>query len=114
MPTRKISSNIHIKSSNFEYGDSKPMTNVLPPNSTYTCKVSYPFDNGFTMQVNAGDKGMTLKAFNTKLRDAYKRHYKAIDADKIDDGYWHGLDDLFLEGVDVNDDEKTIGIVIGS
>jgi hypothetical protein len=114
--TRDFTSNVHIATKEFSsYGnDHKAMTKILPPNRVYTCKVDYPFNTGFELKVKVDEKGMTLKGFVTRLANAYKKHYKKIDEDKIDDGYWHGIGDLYLEKTCINDEALTIEVWIGS
>jgi hypothetical protein len=115
--TRDYTSNIHIATKEFSsYGDDnhRAMTKILPPNRVYTCKVDYPFNTGFTFKVKVGENGMTLKGFVTRLSNAYKKHYEKIENDEVDDGYWHGIDDLYLEKTLINDESLTIEVWIGS
>lgn len=107
--------NVHIASKRFYSGDAsgeKAMTHVLPENKVYTCKVDYPFEKGFTFNIKVGEKPLTLRGFVARLRNAYMKHYEKIHNEKVDDGYWHSLGDLFLEKLIVNDNK--IELWIGS
>lgn len=113
---RDFITNFHLVSKEFStYGsETKSMTPVLRENRVYACKVDYPFETGFTFNIKVGEKPITLRGFATRLSNAYKKHYEKIDSEKIVDGYWHGMGDLFLEKIMVNDETNTIEVWIGS
>jgi hypothetical protein len=113
--TRDFATNIHIATKSFQYNTiHKPMTRILFGPAYYVCKVDYPFNNGFIKKVWVTQRGLTLKGFVTLLCNAYKKHYDAIHNNKVDDGYFHGIGDLYLERIMINDEAKTIEIWIGS
>lgn len=84
----------------------------LPANRTYTLVVDYPFNKEARYEIKT-KKGMGLLGLIGQIRKAYDRKYRAAEKDD-DDGYWHGIEDLVIEGISVNHKRKIIRLDVGS
>ena len=84
----------------------------LPANKTYTIEIDYPFDEPgyFDIKTNSG---MGFANLLTHIRKAYDKQYAAAKKSKTN-GYWHGMEDLYLEGINVDHKTKKITLDIGS
>jgi hypothetical protein len=83
----------------------------LPPNEIYTLVIDYPFDCERRYQIKTG-KGMGLAGVFKHIGKAYEKTY--ADANKGNNGYWHGIEDLHLEEIKVNHKKKLITLSVGS
>lgn len=84
----------------------------LPGNRTYTLVIDYPFSKVATYSFKT-KKGMGLIGLLRLITKCYERKYKAAERDD-DDGYWHGIGDLVIEGITVDHKKKKITLDIGS
>jgi hypothetical protein len=83
----------------------------LPANQTYVLTIDYPFDQPGDYPINTG-KGMGVLELLPHIYQAYKYQYQ--NAKKTGNGYWHGIGDLFIEGIKVNHQIKQITLEVGS
>lgn len=102
--------NCDIPVTNGEYFNGKDFW--LPGNRVYTLVIDYPFTIEAEYQIKT-KKGMGLAGLMKQIYKCYVRKYKAADRDD-DDGYWHGIEDLVIEGIRVNHKKKTIRLDVGS
>lgn len=84
----------------------------LPGNRTYTLVIDYPFSKEATYSFKT-KKGMGLIGLLGVITKCYERKYKAAEKDD-EDGYWHGIGDLVIEGITVDHKKKKITLDIGS
>jgi hypothetical protein len=84
----------------------------LPGNRVYTLIIDYPFSKPAEFEIKT-KKGMGLAGLMKRIYKCYIKKYRAAERDD-DDGYWHGIDDLVIEGVRVNHRTKTIRLDVGS
>lgn len=110
MKTNTQSINCDIPVSNGEYFNGKDLW--LPGNRTYTLVIDYPFSKAAEYEIKT-KKGMGLAGLMKQIYKCYIRKYRAAERDD-DDGYWHGIDDLVIEGIRVNHKKKTIRLDVGS
>jgi hypothetical protein len=88
-------------------GDASP----LPPNQTYNLIIDYPLDKPASFKIRTGKNGMTFLSLLNKIGIYYNKIYE--NEDKY--GIWgHDIDDLSLQGVDINHKNKTINLSLGS
>ena len=85
----------------------------LPANKTFDLVLDYPF--GGTREhhfpIKTGKKGMGLVALLGKIGKAYEKIYEDPDENDV---FGHDIDDLQLEGIQVNHKTKKITLSIGS
>lgn len=84
----------------------------LPARRTYNLIIDYPFSKAGVFQIKTG-KGMGLLGLMAKTYKAYKTMYRRAQTDK-QQGYWHGIEDLVVEGITVNHKTRKIRLDIGS
>jgi len=106
--TQSIICDIHIES--VEHWNGKDFW--LPGNRTYTLVIDYPFSKEARYEIKT-KKGMGLAGLAKQIYKSYLRKYKAAEKDD-NDGYWHGIGDLVIEGIQVNHKSKIITLYIGS
>lgn len=108
----KNTQSIHcdIPVTNGEYFNGKDIW--LPGNRVYTLIIDYPFSKEARYDIKT-KKGMGLAGLMKQIYKCYIRKYNAAEKDD-DDGYWHGIEDLVIEGVRVNHKTKTIRLDVGS
>ena len=83
----------------------------LKPNSTYTLIVSYPLDKEYSFPIKVGKSGMGSFGLVSKVGQIYDQIY----AEESKYGVWgHGIDDLCLEGFNIDHKTKKIKLYIGS
>ena len=103
----------------------------LKPNSTYSLVIDYPFNIPTTYPVKVGAKGIGMVGLLSHIGKAFDKKYASIDnvkgaksstksilVNKVceadnGDGYWHGIEDLVIEGIKVNHETKKITLSIG-
>lgn len=100
---------VDIKVENIQHWDGNEF--YLPPNEIYSLVIDYPFDRERIYQIKTG-KGMGLVRLFKHIGKAYDKAY--ADADKGNNGYWHGIEDLIIEGISVNHTKKKITLSVGS
>lgn len=94
--------------------------NKLPPNSSYELEIDYPLDRPAKFKINTGKNGMSLVVLLGKIGKYYHKVYEQEDLDIANHkegryGIWgHDIEDLSLEGLDINHKRKTIKLSIGS
>lgn len=91
----------------------------LEPNSTYSLVIDYPFNIPATFPIKVGADGMGLIGLLPHIGKAFDKRYTSIDnakGAKLADvaWYWHGIDDLTIEGISVNHKTKKITLNVGS
>jgi hypothetical protein len=84
----------------------------LPGNKTYTLVIDYPFSKMAEYKIKT-NKGMGLGGLVKQIYKCYIKKYQSAEKDD-DDGYWHGIGDLVIEGIQVNHKSKVIRLGIGS
>lgn len=106
--TERINCNVRVEE--LEYWGSGDLS--LPANQTYTLVVDYPFSIPGHFPIKTG-KGMGLSGLFKEIYKAYIKQY--VNAEKQDDnGYWHGIEDLAIQGIRVNHKKKEITLDVGS
>lgn len=86
-------------------------TSSLPPNKTYTLTIDYPLDKPAKFKISTGKNGLSFLSLLKRIGSLYKKVYE--NEDKY--GVWgHVIDDLQLEGIDINHKKNTIDLYIGS
>jgi hypothetical protein len=105
--TQSVSCNFRV--AEVEYWEKKGFR--LPAYKTYVLIIDYPFDKEGYFPINTG-KGMGVLDLLPHIYEAYKEQYR--DAKKNKNGYWHGIGDLFVEGIKVNHQSKKITLEVGS
>jgi hypothetical protein len=93
-----------------QYWDGKDFW--LPGNRTYTLVIDYPFNKEARYDIKT-KKGMGLAGLVKQIYRCYIRKYSAVERDD-NDGYWHGIEDLVIEGIRVDHKSKIIRLSIGS
>jgi hypothetical protein len=106
--TQSIHCNIPV--TNGEYFNGKDFW--LPGNRVYILIIKYPFSKEAQYDIKT-KKGMGLAGLMKRIYQCYIRKYKAAERSD-DDGYWHGIEDLVIEGIRVNHRSKTIRLDVGS
>ena len=87
----------------------------LPPNETYTLLIDYPhMDNYPSFKIKTGKNGLGLIKLLSKIGDLYRKIYDDEDCDGRYGIFGHDIDDLSIEGIHVNNKNKTIKLSIGS
>ncbi len=86
---------------------------TLVPNATYTLVIDYPFDKWGYYKIKSGKNGMGLGRLLRKIWECYTKQYDAAKTDDNQD-YWHGIDDLFVEGIDIDHKKREIRLSMGS
>lgn len=110
MKTNTQSINCDIPVSNGEFFNGKDLW--LPGNRTYTLIIDYPFSKVAEYEIKT-KKGMGLAGLMKQIFKCYIRKYRDAERDD-DDSYWHGIDDLVIEGIRVNHKRKTIRLDVGA
>ena len=103
----RIKTNIHI--TDIEYWPNQDI--LLPANKVYTLIIDYPFDDEGKFTIKTG-KGLGFVGLVKRIFSCYEKQY--ANAEKSNNGYWHGIGDLYLEGIDLNHKDKTIRLSVGS
>lgn len=85
----------------------------LPANKTFDLIIDYPLGGAQPVHfpIKTGKRGMGLIVLLGKIGQAYEKLYEDPDGNHI---YGHGIDDLQLEGIDINYKTKKIILYIGS
>lgn len=110
MKTIRQSIRCDIKVDAIEYWKGKDFW--LPARRAYTLIIDYPFNKEGRFQIKTG-KGMGLLGLMARVYKAYKTMYRRAEKDD-EQGYWHGIEDLVVEGITVNHKTKVIRLDIGS
>lgn len=109
----KQSIDCDIQVASIEYWKGKDLW--LEANETYMLTIDYPFNISTDFPVKTGKNGLGLFGLLPHISKAYDKKYAAIDSGKNkEDGYWHGIGDLKIEGIDVDHSKKTIKLHVGS
>ena len=85
----------------------------LPEKQVYTLTITYPFNKPAEFEIKTGKKGMGLAGLMRQIHRCYVKKFKAARKDP-NDGYWHALGDLVVEGILLDHDKKTIRLHVGS
>lgn len=105
----KVSCSFEV--SRLEYQDGKDF--YIKPGEKYELLIDYPFGIPKKFPVKSPSTGLTLARLLPFIRKAYTKMY--ADADKDDDqSYWHGVEDLAIEGITVDHKKKLITLEVGS
>ena len=97
---------------NLEYHDGKDIN--LPPNETYSMEIRYPFTNPpIFVEVKTGKNGMGIGGLFKAIWKAYDVRFAKLYLGQ-DGSALHSVEELFLEGIDVDHKKRTIGLLIGS
>ena len=85
----------------------------LPANQTFDLVIGYPLGGTkpHHFPIKTGKKGMGLIALLGKIGQAYEKLYEDPVGNHI---FGHGIDDLCLEGININFTAKTITLRVGS
>lgn len=83
----------------------------IPRNQTYCLTVDYPVQDDLQFPVKSGPSGMTTMGLIKRIIKIYQMIYKSPSKYKI---WGHSLDDLVLEGINVNHKTKVITLGVGS
>ena len=102
-----IKSNLHIM--DIEYWGSGDI--LLPAKQVYALTIDYPFNDAGHFPIKTG-KGLGFVGLMKLIYKYYVKHYANVEKDG--NGYWHGMEDLYLEGIDVDHKAKTIKLDVGS
>jgi len=102
--------NCDIRLTSIEYWKGKNI--LIPKNSTYSLTIDYPFSipGIFKLQTKKSVGLIELLKF---IHKCYEKQYKIADKDE-DNSYWHGIEDLVIEGININHKTKKITLYIGS
>lgn len=106
--TQSINCNIPVDQG--QYWDGRDFW--LPGNRAYTLVIDYPFSKEALYKIQT-KKGMGLSGLVKQIYKSFVRKYKVADKSD-DDGYYHGIGDLVIEGIRVNHQKKIIRLDIGS
>src|ERR1035437_6945476 len=79
----------------------------LRADSTYTLIITYPFSKPANFKIKVGKRGMDFIGLMPHIKKCYIKKYESAEIDD-DDGYWHGIEDLALEGAYVDHKKKEI------
>lgn len=83
----------------------------LPANEIFTLEIDYPLDKPAKFKIKTGKTGIGTAKLITKICFLYHKIYE--NDEKY--GIWgHCIDDLTLEGINVNFGKKLITIDVGS
>jgi hypothetical protein len=85
----------------------------LLPNSTYTLVIDYPFSVPGNFEIKVSKDGMGLIGLLSHVRKAYDKQYSSASKTP-GQGYWHGIEDLYIEGITINHAKKLIKLSVGS
>lgn len=106
---QSINCNVNIWS--LEYWKGEDLS--LLPNTTYSLLINYPFNKPANYPIKTGKNGLGLFGLLVKIGKAYDKKYASAKKD-AGDGYWHAIEDLVIEGITVDHDQKTIQLNVGS
>jgi hypothetical protein len=104
--------NLDIQLTTCQYWGRDSDVNLLP-NETYTLLIDYPFNKPGYYKIKTGKTGMGIGGLLGKIYDCYIKQYDAAKTDK-EQGYWHGIGDLAIEGIEVDHTRKEIKLSVGS
>jgi hypothetical protein len=97
------------------YDDAKADQLYLPPNNKFELIINYPLSHPARININTGKTGMRFIGLVKKIKKAYHKIYEQDDKDPDLYGiYGHSIDDLMLEGIEVDFIKKRITLSIGS
>lgn len=82
----------------------------IPPNETYRLTINYPVKEERTFPIEGGEFGLLLLDLFAEIEICYWKVFEEQPFNTIN----HGIEDLTLEGMEINHDEKTIGLSVGS
>lgn len=85
----------------------------LLPNETYVLTIDYPFNKEGEFKIKTSNKGMGFFGLLSHIYKSYIKQYENAENDD-DNGYWHGIGDLVIEGIHIDHSKKTITLDIGS
>jgi hypothetical protein len=92
----------------------------LPPNKIYELVIDYPLSNPAVYKIKTGKNGMGLVTLLGKIGKLYQRVY-ALEDRRISAGkeglygiWGHDMDDLAIEGININHKKKIITLDVGS
>lgn len=100
--TQSVNCDIRVDALEFWKGEDF----YLPGNRTYTLVIDYPFNKPGEFKIKT-KKGMGLIGLCKHIAKSYAKQYKAAEKDD-ENGYWHGIEDLVIEGIRVNHQSKKI------
>lgn len=83
----------------------------LPANETFTLAIDYPLSVKAAFPLKTGKNGMGLPRLLQEIGKAYREVYE--NDEKY--GIWgHGIGDLWLEGINIDLEKKTVRLSVGS
>jgi hypothetical protein len=83
----------------------------LPANQTYELELTYPLSKPYPKFKIHTNKGMKLPKLLKKIGNAYSKVYTTPE--KF--GVWgHGIEDLCIEGIKIDNKNKKIKLLMGS
>lgn len=85
----------------------------LPPNETFELQIDYPCDKTI-FKINTGAKGMGSFGLVKEIGKGYQEIYKNAETTNPFNVWGHGIEDLALEGIDVDFTNKKIKLHVGS
>lgn len=106
MNKQKVSCNISIDSL-----DSCSGNIFLPPGQCYQLTINYPLETQYNIFIETTKNGMGLSQLLFEIGKAYKRIYESPKRYGV---YGHSINDLYLEGIDVDHDKQIITLSVGS
>lgn len=93
----------------------------LEPNQIFEVKIDYPLSHPAKFKLRTGKDGMGIFGIATAICKKYQEIYDEEDERGEDEdgdtkyGIWgHDIEDLHLEGININFEKKTITIDVGS
>ena len=84
----------------------------LPPNQTFYLNIDYPIDGpGHSFLIKTGKHGLGLIGLLNEIGSAYEEIYKAPERNRV---YGHSINDLIIEGINIDFKNKLITLDVGS
>ena len=102
--------NCDVKVSGIEYWKGEDF--LIPKNSTYQLIIDYPFNKAGVFELKTTEP-IGMMGLIKFIGKCYIKQYKNAETDD-DNGYWHGIEDLVIEGININHKTKKIELFVGS
>lgn len=83
----------------------------LPPNNIYQLYIDYLIREQVIFPIKVGKRWMSLSKLLVKIGLAYQNVYQNANHFGV---YGHCIDDLYLEGIEVDHKKLTIKLTVGS
>lgn len=83
---------------------------ILEKNKEFTVIIDYPLEKPVTFKLNT-QNGLTFKQLINEIRNFYKLIYKEPEKYEI---WGHNISDLWIEKIQIEHQNNTITLVIGS